>query len=216
MRFRLRRRDPYAGPRLSGLAKLVAAIAVAGLGFALAVALAQLSGDDDSATGVSGGPPAASSPDTTTTARTRTTRASTSPQKPDNDVRVRIVSAILHPAATATGQRRRCARLSVHVRVTNRGSRRISPARPVLVSGDDRVKTDPPQDTAETHLGAINPGETGDVTLRFEAKGAVTERLRRKLRARLTIAGRNVTATVKVGRPVSVRNASRFKRRPTS
>jgi len=93
--------------------------------------------------------------------------------------------------------------------VTNRGSRRIVPSRPVLVSGGVRVKTDPNQDTDDTNLGALAPGATGDVTLRFEIAGAVTKRLRQELRARMTIAGQNVTATVKVGGVIGARAAPR-------
>jgi len=128
---------------------------------------------------------------------------------------VRVVSAILHPASTASGKRRSRAQLSVHVRVTNRGSRRFTPARPLLISGDVRVKTDRNQDTAATQLGALDPGETGDVTLRFEIAGAVTQRLQQQLRARLTIAGRTTTATFKVGNPVSNPRSSE-RQRPSS
>jgi len=42
--------------------------------------------------------------------------------------------------------------------VTNRGTRRFSPARPGTLSGGDRVKTDANQDSAETHLDALDPG----------------------------------------------------------
>jgi len=197
---------------LRGLAKHVGAIVVAGLaGLGIGAGLAELSGDP----GVPGGasPPVTN---TTTTASRGTKRASTPPQKPANDVRVRIVSTILHPASSRSGKRRKRARLSVHVRVTNGGSRRIVPSRPVLVSGDVRVRTDPSQDTDSTKLGALRAGATGDVTLRFEIAGAVTERLREELRARLTIAGRNVTATVKVGGPVGRAAAAARRRRASA
>lgn len=59
--------------------------------------------------------------------------------------------------------------------------------------------TDPKQDTAKTKLGTLAPGATGNVTLRFEIAGSVTKRVQNQLRARLTIAGRNVTVPVKVG-----------------
>lgn len=101
------------------------------------------------------------------------------------------------------------------MRVTNRGNRRITPARPLLISGDARVKTDRTQDTAATQLGALDPGETEDVTLRFELAGVVTQRVQRELRARLTIAGRTTTATVKVGDPVSSPGSSE-RQRPSS
>ena len=200
---------------LRSLGKLVAVIVVAGLaGLAIGIGLAKLSGDDKSSTTPPDNSLGASSPATNTTTPNTTVettpadkKTSTSPSKPANTVRVRVVSAVLHPAAGPSGKRRRRARLSVHVRVTNRGSRSITPARPVLVSGDARLKTDAMQDAADTNLGAIDPGETSDVTLRFEIAGAVTQRVQEELRARLTIAGRNVTATVKVGGPVSQKSA---------
>jgi len=198
------------------------------VGVAIGTALVKLPGDTVSGDteGGSLGPPSnspgASSPATTTAATKITTAttpadkrpASTPARKPATDVRVRIVSAILHPATLASGKRRNRARLSVHVRVTNRGGRRISPARPLLVSGDARVRTDPNQDTAETYLGALYPGDTTDVTLRFEIAGAVTRRVQQELHARLIIAGRKTAATVKVGHPVS--NPASERQRPSS
>ena len=200
-------------------AGLVAVVVVAGVGgLAMGRALAKLSSDIEVSSTPTSSSRAASSAATTkiTTATTPADKrpASTPARKPATDVRVRIVSAILHPASTASGKRRSRARLSVHVRVTNRGSRRISPARPLLISGDARVKTDRNQDTAETHLGALDPGDTGDVTLRFEIAGVVTQRVQQELRARLTIAGRTTSATVKVGNPV--RNPASERQRPSS
>jgi len=228
VRPRFRRRDPDAAPRfrlptlgssgqrrlplgltpdmlLRGLTKLVGVVVVAALaGLAIGTALAELSGDTDGATDVAGGPPAASPAVTnaTATAAAREEGVSTQTEQSANDVRVRIVSARLRLASSASGQSRQRARLSVRVRVTNGGSRRIVPSRPVLVSAGTRVKTDPNQDSASTNLEALASGATQAVTLRFETAGAVTTRLRRELRARLTIAGRNVTATVKVGDPI--------------
>jgi len=202
---------------LRGLAKLVGAVVAAGLvGLALGTALAELTGDTGSPAGVTDGPPAAAAlvtnTSTTTVPPAREEPASTQTEKPPNAVRVRIVSAILHPAASPSGKRRQRARLSVHIRVTNRGSSPIFPSRPALVSGGVRVKTDPSQDGAATNLGALASGATGDVTLRFETAGAVTKRLRQELRARLTIAGTNVTATVKVGGAIGARAAPRKRR----
>jgi len=114
---------------LRGLAKLVAAVVAAGLaGLALGTGLAALAGETESPEGVAGGPPAAPPPvtntsttratptTTTTTTPARKQRASTQTQEPANDPRVRIVSAILHRAASSSGKRRQRARLSVHVR----------------------------------------------------------------------------------------------------
>jgi len=199
---------------LRGVGKLVAVIVVAGLaGLAIGTGLAKLSGDDASSTTPPDNSPGVSSPATNTTAPSTTVETTPADKKmstsstPANTVQVRVVSAILHPATSASGKRRRRARLSVHVRVTNRGSRSITLARPVLVSGDARLKSDAKQDAADTNLAAIDPGETSDVTLRFEIAGAVTQRVQEELRARLTIADRNVAATVKVGSPVSQKSA---------
>lgn len=222
---------------LRGLAKLAAVVLVAGLGgLAIGTALSELSGGSSAPSPTSGGPEAAlptstttggpreAAPPTTTTESdppqavpptTATTpvqserRASTVRRRPATDVRVRIVSAVLHPAATRSGRRQQRARLSVHVRLTNRGSRRIVPPRPVLASGGVRVKTDAAADAAGTTLRTIAPGATREARLRFEIYGAVTKRVRQRRRARLIIAGRNVTASVLRGRPVAVRRATR-------
>lgn len=171
------RRTP--GTFLRGLARFLAAIAVAaGGGLAIGIALAKVSATNKSSTAG----PARGSPVTTT-----------------------IVAAVLHPARSQSGRRRQRARLSVHVRVTNRGAQRVTPARPVLVSGDDRVKTDPNQDSAGTRLRSLDPGATADVTLRFETEGSVTTRVRQERRASLIIAGQNVIASVKLGGPVDGR-----------
>ena len=190
MRLRFPTRGPGGRPRLPfgltpkallrGLGKLVAVVAAAVIGgLAVGTALAELSGDSE------GSP-----------ATTGDNAATTQPQAPARGVRVRVLPAMLQSASTPAGRRRQRARLSVHVRVTNRGSRRIVPSRPVLVSDDVRVKTDPNQDTAATNLRALAPGATGDVTLRFETAGAVTKRLRQERRASMIVAGRRVSAAV--------------------
>lgn len=191
---------------LGGLVKLVAVLLIAGLG-GLAIGTALGVGGNEEPVSVSGEPPAAPAPrepeaTSTTPADDETRTTTTAPEKPANDVQVRVISAILHPASSPSGRSRKRARVSVHVRVTNRGSRRFAPKRSVLVSAGKRLSTDPAQDTAETQLGSLAPGETADVTLRFETAGEVTQRLRDDLRARLLIAGKTLSATVKVGSPV--------------
>lgn len=190
---------------LRGLAKFIAVVAVAALGgLALGTALAKLSGNSDSSTGTADGPTTTSHPTATPAATTATVTTVTTGTTSD-DVLVLVVSAILHPASSPSGKQRQRARLSVHVRVTNRSRRRLVLSRPVLVSGNARVKTDPRQDTLATNLQALAPGASGDVTLRFETAGTVTTGLQQELRARLTIAGKHLTARVQVGNQLAAR-----------
>lgn len=215
MRVRLPTRGPGGRPHLPygmtpqtllrGLVKLVAVVVAAALGgLAIGMALAKLSGNDNSSTSAAGGSPEASAPGTTAT--TRTSQKGGAPaqrKKPANDVRVRIVSAVLRSADTPSGRRRQRARLSVKVRVTNRGSRRVNIPRPGLVAGDARVRTDPNADSRATNVRALDPGASRRVTLRFELAGDVTKRVRQDRRARLIIAGQKVMAAVTLGRPIS-------------
>jgi hypothetical protein len=192
---------------LRGLAKTVAIIAAAAVvGLLVGLALAKVSGAGDGSTdSLSGDSATTSASKTTTTPSAGKQPASPPSRQLGDDVRLRLVSAILHPAVSLFGRSRHRARLSVHVRVTNRASHPVVPARPVLVSGDIRVKTDAKQDSAATNLGALGPGATKDVTLRFETTGAVTQRLRQELRVRLIVAGKNVSAAVKPGSPANSR-----------
>ncbi|MGI9097283.1 MAG: hypothetical protein ACR2H2_02105 [Solirubrobacteraceae bacterium] len=229
MRLRLPKGGRHGGPRrlpygmtpqtlLGGLAKFVAVVAVAVLGgLAIGYALSELSGNGVSSTSAGSRPPPTTSSSSAATTSKKTTGttpvaskkpAATLGQKPKHQVRVRVISAVLHPAGLASRQRRNRARLSVHVRVTNRGSRPFVASRPVLISGSTRVATDPKQDTARTNLGTLAPGATGNVTLRFEIAGSVTKRVQNQLRARLIIAGRNVTVPVEVGRSATRRAGS--------
>jgi hypothetical protein len=114
---------------------------------------------------------------------------------------VQIVSAFLQRATTPSGRSRNRARISIHVRVTNRGKTTIAKAIPVLLA-KQQVRPDPAtRDTTGTLLKSISPGETAGGRLRFETGGAVTQDLVETLRARLRIGGRTVTVELKLGRP---------------
>jgi hypothetical protein len=182
---------------LPGLAKLVATVVVAAVGgLVIGAAVAKLSRDGDSSSIPTGGPPRASLPFATPTT---TPVAGKKPAR--QGVRVRILSAVLHPAPRS-GQRRQRALLTVHVRLANRGSRRIIMSRPVLVSGNVRVQTNLKADTGATKLRVLDRGATERLRLRFEIADAVEKQVLQRRRVRLTIAGRNVTVSVTRGRPV--------------
>ena len=185
---------------LRGFAKLVAAVVVAGIGgLAIGTALAALSGDDDTSTSAPDDRPGASAQVPTATTRSDNNAASGRPKEPAKDVRVRVVSATLRQAQAPAARSRQRARVSVQVRVTNRDSLRVSIPRPVLVSEDARVMTDPNADSPATNLRALDPGATRKVTLRFEIAGAVTKRVLQKRRVRLIVAGRRVSAPLTSG-----------------
>lgn len=183
---------------------MIAAVTVIG-GLAIGVALTKLSGSSDSSTDTIG---RSIQPHSATTRPTRKLAASAPRRGPVTGLRIRVVSAILHPAGTASGQARNRARVSVHVRVVNSSGQRVVLSRPTLVSGPDRVRTDRRQDTSATSLRALAPGATGDATFRFELSGPTTLRVRNQLRIRVIVGGRNVGAPVTVGRPVSIKPAT--------
>lgn len=118
-------------------------------------------------------------------------------------VNVRVIDAVLQPASSASGQRRRRARLSVRIRSENRGARAVTPARPVLIVGHVRTPTDPSADSPRTSMGSLGSGEIANVTLRFEVAGNVTTELVDTRRARVRVAGRSRTIAVKLGQPAS-------------
>ncbi|HEV2775778.1 MAG TPA: hypothetical protein VGV90_09325 [Solirubrobacteraceae bacterium] len=190
---------------LHGLAQLTALVVVSIVGGVIVgFALTNLTSDDDAAdvvgerratTDASGASRARAGP-------TTSARESTAPN-PLEQIDVRIISAVLQPAATPPGQRRRRARVSVHVQVENRGTRRVVPARPSLLAARQRVPTDPRADAPKTRLGAIDGRDTVDVTLRFETKGAVTEQLVTQRRGRILVGGRSWPISVTVGRPAT-------------
>jgi len=183
---------------LRGFAKLVALIAVWAIGgLAIGTGLVALTGDDDTPKSATGGPAGGAATTATTTTGASEEPAPVQGAKPADDVRVRIVSASLIPAKEPSGRRRQRARLSVRVRTTNRGSRGVRIPRPLLVSADARVKTDPNADSPSTNLRELAAGATRTVTLRFEIAGAVTKRLRQRGRVRVIVAGRRVIVSIR-------------------
>lgn len=120
-----------------------------------------------------------------------------------SNVRVQVVSAVLHPAGTPRNRRRQRARLSVHVRVTNGGKAPIADVNPMLIS-PARIRPDPAaRDAAGSLLKPVAPGESAKGRLRLETAGAVTKQLASTRRARLRIARQTVEVRLKLGRPIS-------------
>jgi len=195
---------------LRGLIRFAALIAVAGgTGVALGTGLSQLADDDAATPGVSDERTSGSTV-LTGTATSVATNPSPPPPAPTTttaggqlgQVNVRVLGAILHPAATADGQRRRRARLTMRVRAVNESGGAVTVTAPVLAVGSVRVRTDPAADTDATRLGELAAGETKAVTLRFELQGEATEKVTVDRRARVAIAGRVLAFRLRVGAPV--------------
>lgn len=179
---------------LRGLIKFVALVAVAGgLGLALGLGLLKLADDGDSA--------AAGTGTSTTATRTRTT---TTASDPLDQVEVKIVTAVLHPAATPAGKRRDRARVGVRIQVKNSSNVRITPERPALLAAGVTVRTDPHVTTPGARLEPLAPGTSADVTVRFEVEGRVTRQLISQRRARIRVIGQTLPVVVKIGAAVTV------------
>lgn len=142
-----------------------------------------------------------STPPQATTSGTSPAQATAASSR--GQLRVTVLSAVLHPAATPAGIRRKRARLSVRARVRNPGAEPVVPPRPSLLAARQRTPTDARAETPVTSLGTIDAGKTVEVTLRFETAGAVTEQLTWQKRARILVAGRSSPVTVSVGTPVT-------------
>lgn len=206
-------------------ATLVAIVAVAGgIGVALGFALTKAA-DDDGATQIgtararttattanapgrgvttpartaaSAAPPA--TPTSTSTATTATTAAPGS--GPLAGVEVRVLGAVLRPAGTPSGMRRRRSRITMRVRAENRGAEAIRIELPVLRVGSRRIRPDSNVLTAESQFGSVAPRAAKAVTLRFELVGDATDKATRDRRARLEIAGRSQPLRITIGAPV--------------
>ena len=126
------------------------------------------------------------------------------PAGPSDRIDVRVVSAILHPSNSTAGRRRHAARVSVHVRIDNRGPRRLRLPAPRLLSGGEALA----YDARQYRLGALEPGGTVDAILRFEPRSAFTQRLVTEGDAQLWIAGRSLPLALKIGGAV---RKSRFR-----
>lgn len=179
---------------LRGLGNLVAVIVVAaGAGSLLGIGLAQLSDSDDSSAPLDKAQIAGSST-TTSAARSATTNSTSNraSDDPRDQIRVRILDAVLLPATTPSGRQRQRTRLSVRIRAENRSSERVTLARPVLLVAGVSVATDRSADSPETHIEGLEANETAAVTLRFELAGEASARLTSDRRARILIAGHSL------------------------
>ena len=183
---------------LRGLVEIIATVTVAAIiGIALGVGISKLAGHYDSPGG-RGEDPAPSQDATATSAEPAPTPSvrDVTAQDALRQVRVSVISAVLHPAATPSGQRRRRGRLSVHIKVENSGPRGVVPGRPSLLAARQRIPT-------RSRLGALAAWRTVDVTVRFETKGAVTEQLTTRKSGRILVARRSWPISVKVGNPAN-------------
>lgn len=173
---------------LGGLAQLaLVAIIAVGIGAVVGLGLSRLSGDSARVA------PALKP------SRTPTRTAPPSPRSVD----VQVLDAVLHPASSASGEQRRRARLSVRIRAENQARSAVTPARPVLIVGEVRTRTDSSADSPGTSIGTLEAGEIVTVTLRFEVAGDVTTQLTDARRARIRVAGRSRNITVKLGEPAA-------------
>ena len=171
-------------PRLSAI--VISAI-VAGL--VVGYALATLSEDDKPDSSVVVQPPAGS--------------GSTTGDGNDSTPRDAPLRAVLLPAATASGKRRRRARVEVTVSLFNDTEReRPATAEPSLLSGDRRVHVDPSATAgAGGLLKPLPAGARASGVLRFETAGAMTDGLIERRRAQLRIAGKTLAVRITLGEP---------------
>jgi hypothetical protein len=186
------------GPRLNldvllrSLAKLAAVVVVgAAIGAGAGIGTSALTEDGSTASS----PPARRAASATRTAPSAGSR-------PAVPVSVRVVSAVLHPAATSSGRRRRRGRLSVHVRVTNGSFSVVPAARPALMASAAVVTGKAVAASRGSLRGPLRPGQTAQGRIRFETAGAVTNEIATARSVRLRVAGAIVVAAVKVGSPV--------------
>ena len=192
---------------LRGFGKLIAIVVAAGLAGALiGIALAELTGGDDSST------PIASATSTVAPAVTATVAPLTETQTTATQTQTQPTSTTIEPAAPVRGLVPRVEVLSaqiaplsadggtlvtVRVRVTNRRGRALSPEDPVLLVGPDAVPLD---DGAKAAAGAVRkalePGEPASGSLRFTVPSAIAQRIQASGKARLKIATRTINLRI--------------------
>lgn len=117
-------------------------------------------------------------------------------------VRLRVVGAVLHPAATPSGRQRKRARLILRLQAHNPGQRALDAGGPALTVGDARIDVDRAAATAGARFGQLAPGESKAITVRFELAGAVTAQVTQERRARVVVADQSLPVQVKIGDPV--------------
>jgi hypothetical protein len=200
------RADPQT--LLRGLAKFVAVVVASGLvGAGVGIALAKLSGNDGSDTPALPAAVSTANPQTSTTAddassttetqprpstASKTTQSSAAARSPS----VRVLSALLGRRSYSTGR----ALVAVRIRVTNRTGRPLVVDGPVLLSGQDEIRTNAsPSATATSLTLPVAPGASATGTLRFILQPDIAQRLHAKPAARLRVAKRTVVLTLKKG-----------------
>ena len=191
-----------------GLAKFLAVIvggtAVgAGIGIALS-ALSGNGGNESTASPRAIATPSAEArtPTPTSTARTPTPTSTARTPTPTSAARtptptgtavpageglgLRVESARLISASTASGRARQRARLVVRVRLSNRSDVRLPAQNPLLLNGAGTVRVDPfAADAAGPLLRPLAAGMSAVGELRYETAGELTQRLTDERRARL-------------------------------
>ena len=194
---------------LRGFGKLIAIVVAAGLAGALiGIALAELTGGDDSSTPIASAPstvapavtptvaPLTETQTTATQTQTQPTSTSTTiePAAPVRGLvpRVEVLSAQIAPLSADGGKL-----VTVRVRVTNRRGRALSPEDPVLLEGPDAVPLD---DGAKAAAGAVRkalePGEPASGSLRFTVPSAIAQRIQASGKAQLKIATRTINLRI--------------------
>ena len=194
---------------LRGFGKLIAIVVAAGLAGALiGIALAELTGGDDSSTPIASATSTVAPAVTPTVApltetQTQTTATQTQTQPTSTTIepaapvrglvpRVEVLSAQIAPLSADGGTL-----VTVRVRVTNRRGRALSPEDPVLLVGPDAVPLD---DGAKAAAGAVRktlePGEPASGSLRFTVPSAIAQRIRASGKARLKIATRTINLRI--------------------
>jgi len=196
---------------LRGFGKLIAIVVAAGLAGALiGIALAELTGGDDSSTPIASATSTVAdavtptvAPLTETPTQTQTTATQTQTQPTSTTIepaapvrglvpRVEVLSAQIAPLSADGGTL-----VTVRVRVTNRRGRALSPEDPVLLAGPDAVPLD---DGAKAAAGAVRkalePGEPASGSQRFTVPSAIAQRIRASGKARLKIATRTINLRI--------------------
>jgi len=194
---------------LRGFGKLIAIVVAAGLAGALiGIALAELTGGDDSSTPIASATSTVAPAVTPTVApltetQTQTTATQTQTQPTSTTIepaapvrglvpRVEVLSAQIAPLSADGGTL-----VTVRVRVTNRRGRALSPEDPVLLVGPDAVPLD---DGAKAAAGAVRkalePGEPASGSLRFTVPSAIAQRIRASGKAQLKIATRTINLRI--------------------
>lgn len=146
-------------------------------------------------------PPTTTTPTPTTSipAETTTTSTTATDGQVSRTTRVQIQSAVLYPASTPRGRARRRARVVVRVRLTNRSADTLRAPAPMLIVGAGRVRADPrAAEVAGPLLRSLAPAKSARGELRFETIGSITQLLMNQPRARLSIAGRTVSVSIRV------------------